>query len=79
MKERFEKNFKKTEAGCWEWQAALSSAGYGLFWLDGNNGLAHRVAHFLYRGTSLEGQNLYHTCGNKKCVNPGLISFNRSQ
>jgi hypothetical protein len=56
------------DSGCLLWTASLNSRGYGLFWKDGKNQLAHRVALELEQQI-LNGQQVHHICHNPKCVN----------
>lgn len=55
--------------GCWEWQGALNSKGYGTFRLHKKLG-AHVASYFLYKGEVQIGMYVCHTCDNPKCVNP---------
>lgn len=68
-KGRFEASYKVVN-GCWEWQKSLSRSGYGVFWYDNHNMVAHRISYSLYKGPIPEGLPLDHICANKKCVNP---------
>lgn len=56
--------------GCWVWQAARNSAGYGVMWYRGKLRLAHHVAWIVHRGELPAGSVLCHTCDNPACVNP---------
>lgn len=63
---------------CWEWQGAITVAGYGVIKYHGRFCPAHRIAYFLtYGQISLEPQIdvtsnefVLHACDNKKCCNP---------
>ena len=73
--QRFEAKVKKLENGCWEWQGAVSSIGYGRFPLrqaDGSfiNGYAHRWAYQRWNGEIPPGTEIDHLCRNRRCVNP---------
>lgn len=57
-------------SGCWVWQGATTSTGYGVFWLDGKQERAHRAAWLLHRGSIPEGRHVLHTCDVRACVNP---------
>jgi hypothetical protein len=52
--------------GCWIWQRAVSSTGYGI--LAGQ--LAHRAVYERHRGPVPAGLELDHRCRNRACVNP---------
>lgn len=68
----------KKGSGCWEWQGALNSTGYGNVSWHGKVYTAHRVAAWLVgliahpsapRNKQDQGYVL-HTCDNRKCCNP---------
>jgi HNH endonuclease len=61
------------ETGCWLWQGALHSAGYGFLSVGGRNQLAHRVAYRLFVGPIPDGLELDHLCRVKHCVNPAHL------
>lgn len=61
---------KQTEGGCLEWLGMVSDRGYGLIKIGGRQVKAHRVSYELYMGEIPEGQEVHHTCENKRCVNP---------
>lgn len=71
-----EKQFKafwakvNVSEGCWEWEAALYSNGYGHFVINGKDHLAHKVSFQLAGGIIPEGLLLRHSCDNRKCVRP---------
>lgn len=73
---RFTEKFKVSEAGCWEWIAALDPNGYGRFGMPGATRadwrmkLAHRVSYETFAGPIPEGLDLDHLCRNRSCVNP---------
>lgn len=55
---------------CWVWGDALTTHGYGQFWLRGRYVGSHRVAWVALRGEIPEGLNPDHLCKNRACVNP---------
>lgn len=55
---------------CWEWTAGKDRLGYGGFFLDGRDRIAHRVSYELSIGPPPEGLELDHICHNRACVNP---------
>lgn len=56
--------------GCWIWQAATTSKGYGSFWLNGRQERAHRASYTLFRGPIPDGLRVLHHCDTPACVNP---------
>lgn len=58
------------ERGCWVWQRAKASAGYGLMPVGEGIDYAHRVYYRNARGQIPEGMHLDHLCRNRACVNP---------
>ncbi|MFA6167780.1 MAG: HNH endonuclease signature motif containing protein [Gemmatimonadaceae bacterium] len=60
------------DTGCWVWQYAKTSAGYGYtrpMTSDGTR-LAHRAYYEMARGPAPKGTEIHHTCGRRDCVNP---------
>lgn len=70
--ERFwEKVDKNGPNGCWVWTAGLHKQfGYGQFWYNGINDLAHRMSWRLTYGEIPDGLNVCHKCDNPPCCNP---------
>jgi hypothetical protein len=52
--------------GCWIWQGAISSSGYGRIDLR----YTHRIAYAVMRGPIPEGMFVCHTCDVPTCVRP---------
>lgn len=73
LEERFWAKVCKQPNGCWLWQGALSTAGYGTFNL-GRRGAgyeyAHRISYAWAYGDMPAGQELDHLCRIRRCVNP---------
>jgi hypothetical protein len=62
----------KRGPNCWEWQAGCCSDGYGKFWFEGRNSLAHRVSYATSQGIP-EKLCVLHTCDNPPCVRPSHL------
>lgn len=75
-KRRFESKIAKRESGCWEWQGALTRAGYGVLRVGNKqvgtarNLYAHRVSWELASGPIKKGLFVCHKCDNPRCVRP---------
>lgn len=68
----------RTEDGCWIWQGATSSNGYGNVSVDGRWVSTHRLAHEYHHGPIPEGRRVLHSCDVKLCVNPTHLSLGSS-
>ena len=67
--ERFRAHTVPGEEGCIIW-TGHQAAGYGRFWLEGRNVMAHRAAYELLVGPIPGGLQVDHLCGQALCVNP---------
>ena len=67
---RFESKFTKHENGCWIWNAARRTTGYGVFSFNGKPTTASRVSYTLYHGVDPGDLFVCHTCDVPSCVNP---------
>ena len=75
LKDRFESKVLRT-AGCWEWIAAKTRAGYGKLGIgghDGGWGFAHRISYEIFVGPISAGMEIDHKCRNTSCVNPAHL------
>lgn len=67
----FHDRYIRCDSGCWEWQAARTSAGYGHFTpTKGVRSYAHRFAWQEVNGPIPEGMHICHKCDNPRCCNP---------
>lgn len=60
------------ETGCWNWNRAFSTNGYGMARkkVNGRTMVAHRYVYIQHRGPIPDDMTLDHLCRNKACVNP---------
>jgi len=73
IRRRFWSKVKKSgeRNGCWEWQAAKGTNGYGAFSLNGKPMIASRVAYEIAHGIGSIGMlNVCHKCDRPGCVRP---------
>lgn len=76
--ESFWARVKKLPSGCWEWQGARNSTGYGTVSWHGQIYTAHRVSAWLHGLVSSPSKPPYaaakthvlHKCDNRACCNP---------
>lgn len=71
LKEKLEAYSKVSPSGCWEWQRAKDSRGYGKCNIGGGKwDRAHRVSYREFNGQIPDGLVVRHTCDNTSCCNP---------
>ena len=58
---------------CWMWKGTRNNSGYGIFKLQGENYLAHRLAYFIEYGVDPGNNYVRHICKVKLCCNPAHL------
>jgi hypothetical protein len=72
--DRFDtKFFPDPNSGCWLWEGAVDSFGYGQFWHEGKMVGAHRFSFEKKTGVAPGDMLVLHKCHNPHCVNPGHL------
>lgn len=70
---RFKLKIKYNKNGCIDWTGSLATRGYGKFYLEGKEIMAHRAAWILFNGDIPEGKHILHDCDRPSCVNPNHL------
>ena len=67
--------------GCWLWAGAPNkgSGGYGFFWYQGKQHLAHRVSWAFAHGGQLPSDQVLHKCDVPLCVRPDHLFLGTHQ
>lgn len=75
--ERFMESWEYNDQGCAEWTQGYASNGYGIFTWDyapaRRQISAHVAAYLLFKGEIPAGQEVRHTCDNRRCVAPAHL------
>lgn len=58
------------KTGCWEWNGAKTSAGYGQIRHKNKALYVHIIMYKKYHGEDSKGREVLHKCDNPSCVNP---------
>jgi hypothetical protein len=67
---RLQAKLRVAANGCLEYTGSVHrESGYGAFWMNGRNWLAHRAAFVLAGNELLPGQHVLHSCDNRICCN----------
>src|ERR1700744_572626 len=62
-----------TAGGCWLWESAIDTDGYGAASRNGKYIHAHRLSYLTFIGPLEDGQRVCHRCDIPCCVNPAHL------
>ena len=64
-----------SESGCWIWQGAKSSEGYGIIHVREKREYVHRLTYQLFIEPINNNRELDHLCRNRACCNPAHLEL----
>lgn len=64
---------EETEGGCWLWQGAVGSHGYGSIYAYGRQVLVHRLSWEIHNGPIPKGMHVLHHCDVRRCIRPNHL------
>src|SRR6478752_8160163 len=73
IRERLLFRSMRADNGCWIWQGALDSRGYGNFLVGKKFLRAHRVSYEHFIGSIPADQVIDHICCQPRCINPNHL------
>ncbi len=68
--EKFLEKVQVEANDCLRWIGKFNTSGYGHFWKNGKNKMAHQFSYEEFVGPVPDGLELDHYCRNRWCVNP---------
>jgi hypothetical protein len=66
---------KKSKSGCWLWNGAKDSGGYGTIKLGMKRYSTHRLIFILFNGFIPKKMQLDHLCRVRNCANPAHLEI----
>jgi hypothetical protein len=60
----------KKNGDCWDWKRKISKTGYGQITINSKYCSVHRESYKFFKGEIPLGNQVCHSCDNKKCINP---------
>lgn len=70
---RLRRRVHQDENGCWIWQGATNTDGYGLLTVDDQSRRAHRVSYETFVGPLPQGLQVCHRCDVPLCIRPSHL------
>ncbi len=70
LKDRLLSKISVDGNGCWIFNGAVGTGGYGMIWKNGRNVPAHRESYKIFCGDLVGNDVVCHTCDVRLCVNP---------
>lgn len=72
------KYIPEPNSGCWLWEGALNSHGYGSVRVGSKIKHTHRISYEIYKGEIPQGLFVLHSCDICCCINPSHLRLGTS-